>query len=207
MKWKNAFVLAAFLLSLILGANEVFAHCDGMDGPVVKAAQKALETGNVKLVLIWVQKKDEAEIVKAFEKTLAVRQLSPAAKELADMYFFETLVRLHRAGEGAPYTGLKPAGTKLEPAVAAADKALETGSVDELMKLMTNDVTTGMHRLFFHAIEKKKYADSDIEAGREFVAAYVQFVHYVERLHLDATGHAAHESESNGAGVENIHKH
>ena len=85
-------------------------HCDGMDGPVVKAAQKALEIGNVNLVLIWVQKADETEIRNAFAQTMQVRKLSPEAKALADRYLFEALVRLHRVGEGAPYTGLKPAG-------------------------------------------------------------------------------------------------
>jgi hypothetical protein len=30
-----------------------------MDGPVAQAAQKALETGDVNLVLIWVLKDDE----------------------------------------------------------------------------------------------------------------------------------------------------
>lgn len=40
-------------------------------------------------VLIWVQKKDEAEIKMAFEKTMAMRRLSPEAREFADMYFFE----------------------------------------------------------------------------------------------------------------------
>ena len=77
---------------------------------MIKAAQKALEMGNGNLVLIWVQQQDEAEIKEAFQKTLAVRQLSPEAKELADRYFFETLVRVHRAGEGAPYTGLNQPG-------------------------------------------------------------------------------------------------
>jgi hypothetical protein len=94
---------------------------------VVQAAQKALETGNVHLVLIWVQKPDEAEITEAFQKALAVRKLNAEAKELADRYFFETLVRIHRAGEGAPYTGLKPAGRDLGPAIPAADKASREG--------------------------------------------------------------------------------
>src|SRR6187402_881198 len=82
-----------------LAPHIALAHCDGMDGPVVKAAQKALDDGNVNLVLIWVQKNDEAEIKNAFEKALAVRKLNNEAKELADLYFFETLVRIHRAGE------------------------------------------------------------------------------------------------------------
>lgn len=105
--WR--FSIAAMMVLFIVSST-ASAHCDGMDGPVVKAARAALETHDPRLVLIWVQKKDEAEVRQAFQSTLAVRDLSPEAKELADRYFFETLVRLHRAGEGAPYTGLKPAG-------------------------------------------------------------------------------------------------
>jgi len=99
------------------------AHCDGLDGPVVKAAQRALETRNPALVLIWVQQKDEQEIRTAFEQTLAVRELSLQARELADRFFFETLVRVHRAGEGASFTGLKPAGRDLGPAIPAAERS------------------------------------------------------------------------------------
>jgi Family of unknown function (DUF6448) len=116
--------MLAFGLTLIT-PTRVLAHCDGLDGPVVKAAQRALETKNPALVLIWVQAEDEAEIRTAFDQTLAVRALSPAAKGLADRFFFETLVRVHRAGEGASYTGLKPAGRDLGPAIPAFDKALE----------------------------------------------------------------------------------
>src|SRR5512139_3206249 len=104
--------MAAFFIPM-----EAFGHCDGLDGPVVTAAKAALETGKVEPVLIWVQNRDEDEIKKAFQKTLAVRKLNPEARELADYYFFETLVRIHRAGEGAPYTGLKPAGRDLGPAI------------------------------------------------------------------------------------------
>src|SRR5512147_2580967 len=96
------------LLSFVIGIVTVLAfivdrasaHCDGMDGPVVKAAQKALAAGNVNLALIWVQPGDEGEVRKVFQRTLAVRRLNPEARELADTYFFETLVRLHRSGEG-----------------------------------------------------------------------------------------------------------
>ena len=102
--------------TMLLSTTSALAHCDGMDGPVVRAAQKALEAGDVNLVLIWVQKKDEQTIKDAFQKTLEVRKLDPKARELADMYFFETLVRIHRAGEGESYTGIKPAGQDLGPA-------------------------------------------------------------------------------------------
>src|SRR5574342_1437169 len=136
--------LIVLFTMLFFGANKAFAHCDGLDGPVVKAAQRALETGNVNLVLIWVEKNDEHAIRNAFQKTLAVRKLSPQAKELADMHFFETLVRIHRAGEGAPYTGLKPAGRDLGPAIPAADRALETGDAGPLAAVLDGAVKAGL---------------------------------------------------------------
>lgn len=194
--------LAILFTMMFVGPKPVFAHCDGLDGPVVKAAQKALATGDVNQVLIWVQKQDEAGIRKAFEKTLAVRKLNPEAKELADMYFFETLVRIHRAGEGAPYTGLKPAGLDLGPAIPAADKALEAGAVEPLLELLTDKVRDGMHEHFTHAMAKKKFNQDEVEAGREFVKAYVEYIHFAERVY-EATVQQAHGHfpESNGAAV------
>ena len=183
---KNISLLTFLAVLATLGLfmpRQVLAHCDGMDGPVVKAAQKALETGNANLVLIWVQKKDEAEIKKAFQKTLGVRKLNPQAKELADMYFFETLVRLHRASEGAPYTGLKPAGRDLGPAIPAADKAIEAGSVRALLKLLTDALADGIRDRFTEVLAKKKFRQDDVEAGREYVKVYIEFLEYVERLH------------------------
>lgn len=188
-------------LSSVLVANGVaFAHCDTMDGPVVKDAQAALEKGDVAGILKWVQKDKEGEIRTAFQKTLVVRAKGSEAKELADTYFFETLVRIHRAGEGAPYTGLKPAGTPLEPGVAESDKALEGGKADELVKAATDAVAAGIRERFAKAAEAKKHAGESVEAGRRFVAAYVEFVHYVERIFADAKSIAhAHSEEASPA--------
>lgn len=183
------------------------AHCDTLSGPVVMTARAALEKGDVTPVLKWVKKEHEDEIRSAFKKTLAVRAKGPEAKELADRYFFETLVRIHREGEGAPYTGLKPAGTDIGPAVAGADKALESGSVDGLAKLLADEVAAGVRERFEHALAKKKHADESIQAGREFVEAYVEFTHYAERLHLDATSAAAHHSAAEGPRAEGQHIH
>ena len=104
--WRCVRRLAAavFAVAVTGWSAAASAHCDTLDGPVVAAARKALDTGNANLVLVWVQKKDDAEIRKHFEKTVAVRKAGGPAKELADMYFFETLVRIHRAGEGAPWS-------------------------------------------------------------------------------------------------------
>jgi len=190
----------------LVPAGRVQAHCDTMDGPVVVAAQAALESGNVTPVLQWVKPAHEAEIRAAFRKTLTVRAAGPEARDLADRYFFETLVRLHREGEGTPYTGLKPAGV-VEPAVAAADKALEAGSVEELTKEITRQVAQGIRQRFATTLERKKHAQESVAAGREFVAAYVEFVHYVERLHADATGPAGHADHAETAEMPGGHQH
>jgi hypothetical protein len=198
---RRAAIIFAFSVFFLL-PGQVYAHCDGLDGPVVKAAQKALETGNVNLVLIWVQKNDEGELTKAFDKARAVRKLSPQARELADTYFFETLVRVHRAGEGAPYTGLQPAGRDLGPAIPAADKALEIGKIEPLLKLLTEAVQTGTREQFKEVIGKKNFAKDDVSAGREYVKGYVEFVHYVERIYEAAKKPAeGHYAESQGAAA------
>ncbi len=184
------FISAAALLVLY---NKIYAHCDTLDGPVVKACRNSLEKGNVNLVLIWVQKKDEAEIREVFEKTLALRKLSPEAGELAELHFFETVVRVHRAGEGAAYTGLKPAGGELDPAIPAGDKAIETGSAKEVQQLLTDAVRDALDDHFREVMEKKNYDPDNVEAGREYVKAYVEYIHFVEGIYRSAknpvTGH------------------
>ena len=181
------------LLCTALSKN-AFAHCDTLDGPVVQTARIALEKGVVTPLLKWVRPDDEKEIKAAFMKTLAVRKQGDEAKKLADKYFFETLVRIHRAGEGAPYTGLKP-GEAVDPAVALADKALENGSVDKLVNVLTNAMANGIGERFAKAYENQKHADDSVAAGREFVESYVIFTHYVEGLHGLIKGGAAHHGE------------
>ncbi len=196
----KAVAATVLVVASIFLSRRVSSHCDTLDGPVVAAAKAALEKGDATPVLKWVKRSDEAEIRATFSKTLAVRTKGPEARELADMYFFETLVRIHRAGEGAPYTGLKPAGSELSPAVVEADKALEKGEVNHLVKLVADAVSKGIQERFAHAVETKRHAEESAEAGREFVAAYVEFVHYAERLYEDAVqpvGH--HEGAKEGA--------
>jgi hypothetical protein len=179
MRTHRGMLLAGALLAC-LWSERALAHCDSLDGPVVGAARDALQAKDVGRVLVWVQKADEPVIRAAFARTLAVRKLGPEAKDLADMYFFETLVRVHRAGEGEPYTGLKPAGRDIGPAIPAADRALQTGDVEPLVRLLTERVAAGVRDRFSEARSLRGYRKDDVEAGRRFVAAYVEFIHYAE---------------------------
>ena len=194
------FMMFAAFWSLPLTAH---AHCDTMDGPVVNTARMALEKGDVTPVLKWVRKNDEDEIKGQFQKTLTARKQGKEAKELADRYFFETLVRIHRAGEGAPYTGLK--SEPVEPIIQAADKAIDTGSADHLVKHMTESVAAGIRERFDSVRETKKHSDESILKGREFIEAYVAFTHYVERLAADAGGAMHHGAAEPAAGREHQH--
>lgn len=165
------------------------AHCDTLDGPVIQDAHKALEANDITPILKWVKAKDEKAVKAAFQKALAAKG---AHAEAAHNKFFATLVKIHRAGEGAPFTGLKPAGA-VEPAVAEADKALASGSSDALVKLVTDDITAGIKKRYERAAAAYKHKDASVAQGREFVEAYVEFTHYVEKLHMDATGKGAHD--------------
>jgi hypothetical protein len=178
-------MLVALLCAPLLPCS-ASAHCDGLDGPVVQAARRALESGNVDLVLVWVQETDEREVREAFQRSSAVRKLGREALELADRSFFETLVRLHRRGEGAPYTGLVPAGRDLGPAIPLADRALTEGKVDRIAELIVDETRKGLVERFHRAREARDYAPADVEAGRDYVEAYVTYIHYVERAHESA---------------------
>lgn len=190
----GAAVLAAMLCLPLTAA----AHCDSLNGPVVKDARAALQAGHVTPVLKWVRAQDEAQIRAAFAKTLAVRKTSAEARELADFYFFETLVRIHRAGEGAPFTGVKtPEEAKVPACIVGADKALETGSIDALARQMSQEVSENIRQRFEKVREQRKLADTSVELGREYVAGYVSFIHYIEALHNaneQKSGHM-HEQE------------
>lgn len=180
-------VASCWLLLMARGS----AHCDSMRGPVVAEARAALEKGDVTPVLKWIKQEHEAEVRTVFGATLAVRGKGPEAKDLADRYFFETLVRLHRAGEGAPYTGLKD--EPVDPVVAMADKALADGSADEMIRKISDHMTAAIGEKFKRALATKKAKDTSIDAGREFVEAYVTYMHYVEGVHAAIASEGGHE--------------
>ena len=194
---NRLFTLAGMLAALLVGSMvrpaPLAAHCDSMDGPVVKAAEKALETGNINLVLMWVRPQDEPEIRAAFSKVLEVRQLSPDAQALADYWFFETLVRVHRQGEGEPFTGLKPAGYEPQEGISAADRAIELGSVDRLAENLAEHTAMAIRERFDRVEVLRGYDSNNVPQGREWVEAYVEFIHFVEGLHGILQGEGGHE--------------
>ncbi|MBM2813901.1 MAG: putative exported protein [Ignavibacteria bacterium] len=197
LKSKTFLLIISGIFLFLLSTNKSQAHCDALDGPVITDARKALKTGDVKFVLKWVKKESEKEITTLFERTMKLRSLNEDTKEMADMYFFETLVRIHRAAEGAPYTGLKPAGTAKSHAIELTDGALDSGSSDELLTHLTEAIMTNVKMKYQRASEAQKKKDESIEAGRKFVEAYIDYMHFTVSLFkmLELNGHQNHNEK------------
>lgn len=179
---KYGFLLVTAFLTIIIATIDLSAHCDSYDGPVIKDAEKALETNNVNLVLKWVTKEQEKEITTLFQKTYDLRNGDKGVYEILEKHFFETLVRLHRETEGAPYTGLKPAGTTKQ-IIQMTDKALKENNVEDFLVKLNNHIDKIIREKYEKVSELNKVKDNSVEEGREFVAAYVDYTHTVEAIH------------------------
>lgn len=162
-------------------------HCDSLSGPVVKMAKKALETGNVKFILPYVPTDSEGEVITAFNKVLPLHQQPNGMHDIADTFFFETVVRLHRAGEGAPYIGLKPAGLYEGPIIPIAEKAIETGSIEELKEALTNLIANEIEYRFAHLQYLKQFTEESVEDAREYVESMLGLQVWSHKIYLAAT--------------------
>ena len=177
---------------IVLIPRRANAHCDTEDGPAVLDGRKALQTGNVNYALKWILPAGEAELRPIFAKALKVRALGSDAAEVADRYFLENLVRIHRAGEGASYDGIKPTGTLLDPKVVAADQAMESGELKPLMALIPAEKHQELRRRFEKARALKQFDVDDVAAGRAYIEAYVSFYKFAEGEEHDHHHHHHH---------------
>ena len=169
------------------------AHCDSVNGPVVQAAQMALDRGDVRLVLPYVKANAESELTAAYNQTLEVRKRGPESKALADRYFAETAVRLHRAGEGASYTGLKDE-TDHGPALEAADKALEGGAIGETYAVLYGAIYGGVNQRYEAVVTARAHEAEvgTVEAARERAEAELAFEKYVYEIYQLASDQTTH---------------
>ena len=110
-------------------------------------------------------------------------------------YFFETLVRLHRSGEGMAYTGIKPTGTPVDKKILAADKSIILGNLSPLKALVPKNKFAELEKRFDKVMSLKQFDINNLQAGRKYVEAYVQFFHFAEgegdhnTKHTEVHGH------------------
>jgi hypothetical protein len=182
-------LLTAFILIL---AHPISAHCDSYDGPLIKDALKSLETSNIKPVLKWIEEKYEPEITSLFNKTVSLKGGDKEVYAIVEKHFLETLVRLHREGEGAPFTGLKPAGSA-SPIIVMADQAIAGGEVNTLTTKLDAHLNKVLTDKYNEVMEKSLKKDNSTAEGREYVKAYVEYTHFLEAIHAIIEGGAPHE--------------
>ena len=173
-------------------------HCDSLDGPVVSAAREALKAEDVDVVLPFVPEAAEAEVRATFARVLPVRTLGQEAVEVADRLFFETVVRLHRAGEGAPYTGLKPAGLSHGPVLPLAEQAVETGSAEALGNVLAGALRDELTHRLEHVVALSAGKDRSVPDARRYVEAMLGFEVFSHHLFL-ALRSDAHGERRNAA--------
>lgn len=133
---------------------------------------------------------NESEISDAVNLAMKVKGLSPEAKELSEKYFFDTLVRIHRAGEGVPFTGVKPSGTPIDGKVLAADKSIETGNLAPLEGMISKDDMPELMERFEKVMSLKNFDVNNVGAGREYIEACVQFFKFAEGEEAHNDGYA-----------------
>lgn len=195
--------LALFTL-IVVWPRTADAHCDTLDGPAVADGRRALVTGNLAHALKWIPTEAEAELREVFDACSRVRTQGGDATTVADRLFLETLVRLHRAGEGAGFDGLKPSGTRVDPVVVAADAAIAAGSLAPLVGLVPDDRLPQLDRLLHAALALKEFDADDVAAGRRYIAAYVEFFMFAEGEEHEH--HAGHDHHA-GHGDHGEHNH
>ncbi|WP_370125592.1 DUF6448 family protein [Sinorhizobium fredii] len=150
---------------------------------MVTAARRALDAEDFNLILPYVQESSAAELKSAFERVLEARRSGRSARPVADLYFYETAVRLHRAGEGAAYTGLKPAGLDVGPVIPVAEEAIATGSPDALIRLLTDTLRDEVQHRFERIRHLRHHSPTDIPAAREYVEAMLGLEVYSHKLY------------------------
>lgn len=203
---KLLLMFGAALIFMLFTQKKAYAHCDTMDGPAVKDGKKALETGNINYAYKWIFEEYEHELKEIYELALKARTLGADAKEVADRWFLENFVRIHRAGEGASYEGLKPSGTELEPVVVAADKSIDIGDMSPLKGLVTDEEYHALEDKFNKAIALKDFDINDVKAAREYVNAYVTFFKMAEGEEHEH-GHSGGHGHGDDHGNHETHGH
>ena len=192
-------LIGLFLMVLLL-PQKASAPCDSYDGPVIQDALKALEQNKVELVYKWISEPQEAEISTLFRKTYKYKKKDQEIYQLLEKHFLETLVRLHREGEGAPYTGLKPAGSTKQ-IIALTDKALFEKDLPGLLERLNTHISKVIQEKYDKVAALWEVKDESSEKGRAYVAAYVDYTHTIEAIH------APLEHSEKGTGSQEPHRH
>jgi glutaredoxin len=168
------------------------SYCETRNGPAIRAAKRALETGNVNYVLIWVPEESEKKLKNLFEKTFCEYKARKDGADITIDWYLETVNRLHKLGENRQYACIKTAGLDESPVILIAEKAIETGDAKEAIRFIPKACEDDFRYRFQHVLDKKNYDVNNLSAGRAFVTAFIDFIVYLHDMYISVqkeTGH------------------
>ena len=151
-------------------------HPHSRNGPLMKAAQMALVTGNVNYVLIWVPEESENTLKNLLEKTCCERSARKNMQNRAIDWYFDTVSRFHSANKGALYPYLKPGGLDESLFAVKVERAVETGNFDEIIEIIPDTHAADVRERFHHVMDKSNFDRNNIAAGRAYVSAFFDFL-------------------------------
>ncbi len=198
---KIGIVFILLLAVFLLAPAGLRAHCDRVNGPVAKSARQALKTGQFKPVAIWIGEEQEAALQDRFESSLKAYRAGGPGKKVAKSYFMSEAIRLHRAAEGMPFTGLKPA-SELPIDLKLAEKARETGDVQPVVDLLSSELEQKVKKWFKTSREARRQWEQqqNVETGRKWADAYVKYIIYVHKLYQKIMAGPPHGVGGKSAG-------
>ena len=79
-----------------------------------------------------------------------------------------------------PFTGVKPSGTPIDDKILAVDKSIETGNLSALKGMVSADMLPELTERFEKVMSLRNFDVNNVEAGMEYIEAYVQFFKFAE---------------------------
>lgn len=155
---------------------------DVIQGPVVKAAKMALETGNVNYILIWLPEESENTLKNLLEKTCCKRSSRMNMQNQAYDWYFATVNRFFSTSRSYDYLKTQFGGLAEKPLVLKVDTAIESGNFEEIRDIIPITHEADAKQRFLHVMNMRNYPVNDIAAGRAYVSAFFDFNRYVHDL-------------------------
>jgi hypothetical protein len=156
--------------------------CNQHDGPVTRAAKRALETGNAQYILIWIQKESENTVKNLLERACCERTTRKDSHQRTTDWFFETVNRLHSAYYGPCNLDISTKSREEKEIILLVERACESGNVEELLTIIPDASAVEMRQCFEDVMKKRDYGGKNSAAGRVYISAVVDFIACVHHL-------------------------
>lgn len=146
------------------------------NGPVMRAAKMALETGNVDYILIWVPEESANTLKNLLEKTCCERTTRRKARNHSVEWYMQTINRLHSEYFRPHDLNISTKTAEERRTILQVEKACETGNFDEIATVMQVTSDEEIRRRFNEVLDKSDYDVDNIAAGRAYVSAFTDFI-------------------------------